>query len=129
MRGVSLGHGNGWCHGGLQAVPEGQTGLDGQVVGAALNDVRFPVRRNRNPRILREEKRLLQDDATERVVFHPIVLPPPVFGDALAHFGEIERAVGDAEGFPGEADGQETGVGEDAAAHDEVLGAVELEEE
>lgn len=47
----------------------------------------------------------------------------------MAHVGEIERAVGNAEGFPGEADGQEAGMGEDAAAHDEVLGAVELKEE
>ena len=72
---------------------------------------------------------MLQNDAPERVVFHPVVLPPPVLGDALAHIGEVERAVGDAERFPGEADGQQAGVGEDSAAHDEVLGAVEFEEE
>ena len=53
----------------------------------------------------------------------------PVLGDASAHVGEIEGTVGNAEGFPGEADGQEAGVGEDAAAYDEVLGAVKLEEE
>ena len=53
----------------------------------------------------------------------------PVLGDAPAHVGEIERAVGDTKRFPGEADGQEAGMGENATAHDEVFGAVELEEE
>ena len=53
----------------------------------------------------------------------------PVLGDASPHVGEIKGAVGNAEGFPGEADGQEAGMGEDAAAYDEVFGAVQLEEE
>lgn len=53
----------------------------------------------------------------------------PVLGDASPHVGEIEGAIGDAKGFPREADGQEAGVSEDAAAYDEVFGAVELEEE
>lgn len=77
----------------------------------------------------REEERLLKNDASERVVFEPVVVLTPVLGDASAHVGEIEGAVGDAEGLPGEADGQEAGMGEDAAAYDVVFGAVELEEE
>ena len=129
LRGASLGHGNGRGHGGLKTLPKGQAGIDGQVVGAALDDVGFPVRGNRNPRVLREEERLLKDNAAKGVVFEPVVVLAPVLGDALAHVGEVEGAVGDAEGFPGEADGQKAGVGEDAAAHDEVFGAVQLEEE
>lgn len=129
LRGGSFGHGNGRCHGGLQAFPEGQAGLDGQVVGASANNVGAPIRRNRNPRILREEERLLQNDAPERVVLCSVFLPAPVLGDALAHVREIERPVGDAEGFPGEADGQKAGMGEDAAAHDEVFRAMQLEQE
>ena len=39
LRGTSLGHGNGRRHGGLEAVPKGKARLDGQVVGASLNDV------------------------------------------------------------------------------------------
>lgn len=105
LRGASLGHGNGRGHGGLEAVPEGDAGLDGQVVGASLNDVGFPVRGNRNPRLLWQKERLLKNDASEGVVFEPVVVLAPVLGDALAHVGEIERAVGDTEGFPGEADG------------------------
>lgn len=129
LRGDAFGHGNGRGQGGLEAFPEGQAGLNGQIVGAALNDVGLPVRWNRNPRILREEERLLQNDTAERVVFQPVVVLTPVLGDASPHVGEIERAVGDAEGFPGEADWEKAGVGEDAAAYDVVFGAVQLEEE
>ena len=47
--GAALGHGNGRRHNGVEAVPKGKAGLNGQVVGAALNNVGFPVQRNRNP--------------------------------------------------------------------------------
>ena len=49
LRSAALGHGNGRRHGELQMFQQGNAGLSGQVVGAALNDVGFPVRGNRNP--------------------------------------------------------------------------------
>lgn len=39
LRGASLGHGNGRRHGYLEAGSKGNAGLNGQVVGASLNDV------------------------------------------------------------------------------------------
>lgn len=52
-----------------------------------------------------------------------------VAGNACAHLNQIGRPVRDAEGFPGNTDRQQGGIGEDASADDVMPGAVQLEQE
>src|SRR5258708_25296192 len=54
---------------------------------------------------------------------------PAVLVDALAHLLQRACAVRDAERSPGEDEGQDRRVREYSAANDEVLRAVQLEEE
>ena len=100
-------------------------------VGLPLDDVRVPARGNGDPSVARQEEGLRQDDAADLVVLvgGRLLAAELVLLDAPAHLGERRGAVADAERFPRQRCRQNRRMREHAAAHDEVVRTVELEEE
>jgi hypothetical protein len=76
-----------------------------------------------------EEEGLKQDDASNDRIFVGRWSRAQVAIDASAHLSETTRAVLLAEGIPGKARRQAGPMREEAAAHDGIVRAVELEEE
>ncbi len=97
------------------------------LIGLTLDDVLGEVRRGGDPEELFEEEGVPQDDAADEVVRADRV--PSVLLDSPLHLRLSRRAVLRTEGVPGEGPGEGEETDEKAAAHDEVVRAVGLEEE
>src|SRR5712691_1752460 len=79
--------------------------------------------------LARKEERLLEQDAADPVVFVALADLPAVALDTRPHLHVRPGAVRNRERVPSEADGKQSGVREYPAAHDEVVRAVQLEQE
>ena len=100
----------------------------GTVIALPLHDIEVKVRRRRNPTGRFQEEWALQQDAPDRELLAD-VRDPAVLRDPHLHLIERDGAVHLPEGLPRQRRRQQRRVPEVPSTDDEVVGAVQFEEE